>query len=139
MLEKSQFAMTNSNELYECMVCKTNMSGSENYSNRINAAIQSINTAVLTNAPERDEMHSLLANKGAASFLRDDGPTAVVLDQISEDPSQDVLHELVSHTISILLEDRAGDASAVTEELMNTPGYKYLSPLDVPDHPIDQR
>lgn len=37
-----------------------------------------------------------------------------------------------------MLGDRSGNGSAVEEELMNSPGFLYLSPLDIPDHPIDQ-
>lgn len=37
-----------------------------------------------------------------------------------------------------MLEDRPGNGSAVNEESMNSPGYQYLSPLDIPDYPIDQ-
>ncbi|OWV06176.1 RHS repeat-associated core domain-containing protein [Fibrobacter sp. UWH3] len=133
----SQFAINSSNELYECMVCRVNPSGSLNYSSRINAAIKSNGVVYLTNVPEPDEMPYLKANGGAASFLRNEGPTAVVLDY-SSDAAQDALHEMVSHTIPALLGDRDGNSSAVNEEIMNTPGYKYISPLDVPEHPIDQ-
>ena len=133
----SQFAINSSNELYECMVCRVNPSGSLNYSSRINAAIKSNGVVYLTNVPKPDEMPYLKANGGAASFLRNEGPTAVVLDY-SSDAAQDALHEMVSHTIPALLGDRDGNSSAVNEEIMNTPGYKYISPLDVPEHPIDQ-
>ena len=39
---------------------------------------------------------------------------------------------------NLQIQDRPGNGSAVNEEIMNSPGYLYLSPLDVPDHPIDQ-
>ena len=73
-------------------------------------------------------------NGGAVTSIERGHPTAVV----TNGNAQDALHELSSHVIPAMLEDRPGNGSAVNEELMNSPGYQYLSPLDIPDYPIDQ-
>ena len=51
-------------------------------------------------------------------------------------PAQNLLHEMVSHGIPIMLDDRDSTASAVEEEQKAVDG---VFPVDVPDHIIDRR
>ena len=119
----------------ECLVCRDNPSGSLNYSLRISSAIRSENFGEIINdgLSPRERFYANL-NGGAVTSIERGHPTAI----ITNGNAQDALHELSSHVIPAMLEDRPGNGSAVNEELMNTPGYHYLSPLDIPDHPIDQ-
>ena len=119
----------------ECLVCQDNPSGSLNYSQRISSAIRSENFGEIINEglSPRERFYAN-KNGGAVTSIERGHPTAVV----TNGNAQDALHELSSHVIPAMLEDRPGNGSAVNEELMNSPGYQYLSPLDIPDHPIDQ-
>ena len=119
----------------ECLVCRDNPSGSLNYSQRISSAIRSENFGEIINEglSPRERFYAN-KNGGAVTSIERGHPTAVV----TNGNAQDALHELSSHVIPAMLEDRPGNGSAVNEELMNSPGYQYLSPLDIPDHPIDQ-
>ena len=119
----------------ECLVCRDNPSGSLNYSQRISSAIRSENFGEIINEglSSRERFYAN-KNGGAVTSIERGHPTAV----ITNGNAQDALHELSSHVIPAMLGDRPGNGSAVNEELMNSPGYLYLSPLDIPDHPIDQ-
>ena len=119
----------------ECLVCRNNPNGSLNYSNRISSAIMSDNFGEIINSglSSREEFYAK-ANGGAVTSIERGHPTAVVING----SAQDALHELSSHVFPAMLGDRPGNGSAIKEELMNSPDYLYFSPLDIPDHPIDQ-
>ena len=119
----------------ECLVCRNNPNGSLNYSNRISSAIMSDNFGEIINSglSSREEFYAK-ANGGTVTSIERGHPTAVVING----SAQDALHELSSHVFPAMLGNRPGNGSAIKEELMNSPDYLYFSPLDIPDHPIDQ-
>ncbi|MCQ2100441.1 MAG: RHS repeat-associated core domain-containing protein [Fibrobacter sp.] len=124
----TQYMLNERNELVPANISKANGSGNQYFSDRLNAAIES------------SDVLDVLVGDADATYI--DDYSGQIECQITgkfygnSSPAQNLLHEMVSHGIPIMLDDRDPTASAVEEEQKAVDG---VFPVDVPDHIIDQR
>ena len=127
-ISATQYTLNERNELIPTNISKANGAGSQYYSDRLNAAIESSDVLeVLVGSADETYLNNYTGNIEC-------GITGEFNQNSS--PAQNLLHELVGHGIPIMLDDRDPTASAVEEERKAVDG---IFPVDVPDHMIDQR
>jgi len=127
-ISATQYTLNERNELIPTNISKANGAGSQYYSDRLNAAIESSDVLeVLVGSADETYLNNYTGNIEC-------GITGEFNQNSS--PAQNLLHELVGHGIPIMLDDRDPTASVVEEERKAVDG---IFPVDVPDHMIDQR
>ena len=139
-INQASYEQYNVNEfgrLVSADIC--NEQGSVYYSERLNAGINSVNKLflVLDENPSNDysaygEGVTIPSSTGVNDAISIISGKAY----LNSSPAQNLLHEMVSHGIPYILQDRNPNGSALVEEIRALENTSFPLPEGVPDHKI---